>query len=408
MGRATMRIAEQGRTKQRRWVLKVSAVGLLALLTACTEPPPDLFQEPEIVPLTLTQTELRDLPLPPAPIPVAVYGFEDQTGQFKPQENVQTLSRAVSQGGAAILIQALEEAGRGGWFTVLERNGLDNLLRERQIIQEMRARYLNERTVNPQALPPLLFAGIILEGGVVGFDSNTLTGGFGARYLGIGGDIEYRQNTITVNLRAVSVKTGEILANVTTSKTLASVGIQGGVFRFVSFDELLEIETGVTTNEPGVTALRRTIEKAVHSLILAGADAGIWAFADTAAAAPLLRNYRAESSIQLTSLDETDVNGVLSAAASEGEIDPFRQGSHGAAASEGEIDPFSQGYHVQLGGAGLALECGAAGADYRIRIRGEGSHSRAPAPPESGSDPSGPLSGCPGSSPGWRPDALGF
>lgn len=318
-----MGIAHKGHTRRGRWAPDISAAGLFAVLTACAGPSPDVFQEPEIVPLTQTQSELRDLPLPPSAIPVAVYNFEDQTGQFKPQDNVQTLSRAVSQGGAAILIQALEDAGRGSWFTVLERHGLDNLLKERQIIQEMRARYLNERVVNPQALPPLLFAGIILEGGIVGFDSNTLTGGLGARFLGIGGDVEYRQNTITVNLRAVSVKTGEVLANVTTTKTLSSVGIQGGAFKFVSFDELLEVETGVATNEPGVVALRRTVEKAVHSLILAGADAGIWAFADSAAAEPLIRDYRAESALQLTSLNEAEVTRILNVAASEGEIEPF-------------------------------------------------------------------------------------
>lgn len=285
------------------WLLKirerlreVSVVGLLAVLAGCVaSPPPETYREPEVIPVTQTQSKLRDLPLPASPIPVAVYEFRDQTGQFKPKTNVQTLSRAVSQGGAAILIKALGDAGRGDWFTVLERHGLDNLLKERQIIQEMRARYLGESTINPQALPPLLFAGIIFEGGIVGFDTNTLTGGIGARFLGIGGDVEYRQNTVTVNLRAVSVKSGEILANVTTSKTLASISIQGGAFKFVSFDHLLEVEAGVTNNEPGVMALRRTVEKAVHSLIIEGAESGLWAFADPASAAELIREYRAEA-----------------------------------------------------------------------------------------------------------------
>lgn len=279
-----------------------SAIAVPAALAGCVGAlPPETYREPEITAVTATQSELRELPPPSAPIPVAVYAFDDQTGQIKPQENVQTLSRAVSQGGAAILIKALRDSGGGSWFTVLERHGLDNLLKERQIIQEMRARYLGESRVNPQALPPLLFAGIILEGGVVGFDSNTLTGGAGARFLGIGGDVEYRQNTVTVNLRAVSVKTGEILANVTTSKTLASMAIQGSAFRFIDFDELLEAEAGVTTNEPGVTALRRTIEKAVLSVIVEGAENGIWAFADPAAAASLIREHRAEAEPRLAS-----------------------------------------------------------------------------------------------------------
>jgi curli production assembly/transport component CsgG len=255
-------------------------------------PPPETYREPEVITLTKTQSDLRNLPLPPSPIPVAVYQFADQTGQFKPQSNVQTLSRAVSQGGAAILIQALEDAGRGGWFKLLERHGLANLLKERQIIQEMRARYLGESQVNPQALPPLLFAGVVLEGGIVGFDSNTLTGGAGARFLGVGGDVEYRQNTVTVNLRAVSVKTGEILANVTTTKTIAAMAVQGSAFRFIDFDELLEVEAGITTNEPGAMALRRAIEKAVLSLVLEGTETGLWSFADPDAAAGLIRSYR--------------------------------------------------------------------------------------------------------------------
>lgn len=297
-----------GRASRAVLVLPVSAV-----IAGCVAaPPPGLYREPEIIPVTQTQSSLRELPAPASPIPVAVYRFDDQTGQFKPQENVQTLSRAVSQGGAAILVQALRDAGRGNWFTVLERHGIDNLLKERQIIQEMRARYLGESVINPQALPPLLFAGIIFEGGIVGFDTNTLTGGVGARFLGIGGNVEYRQNTVTVNLRAVSVRTGEVLVNVTTSKTLASTALQGGAFKFVSFDELLEAEAGITTNEPGVMALRRTVEKAVHSLILQGADAGVWSFADPAAAADLILEHRVETAPEMAVRD-AEARGSASA-----------------------------------------------------------------------------------------------
>jgi len=270
-------------------------VALLACLgaAACAGgPPPETYSEPQIVPVTATQSALNELPPPSAKVPVAVYGFEDRTGQFKPQDNVQTLSRAVSQGGGAILVKALRDAGNGSWFRVLEREGLDNLLKERQIIRDQRLRYLGEQQVNPDALPPLLFAGILLEGGIVGFDSNTLTGGLGARFMGIGGDVEYRQNTISVNLRAVSVKTGEVLANVSVSKTLASVGLQGGAFKFVDFDQLLEVEAGITNNEPGVMALRRAVEKAVYSMVIEGAEAGLWAFSDQAAAARIVSDYR--------------------------------------------------------------------------------------------------------------------
>lgn len=299
-------------TRFARTLLLLSSAAVLAGCVAT--PPPETYREPEVVAITETQSALRDLPAPTAKVPLAVYGFADKTGQFKPQENVQTLSRAVTQGGADLLIKALRDAGDGAWFTVLEREGLDNLLKERQIIRDMRQRYLGERRINPQALPPLLFAGVILEGGIVGFDSNTLTGGIGARFLGIGGDVKYRQNTIAVNLRAVSVKTGEVLANVSVDKTLASVGLSAGAFKFIDFDELIEAEAGVTNNEPGTLALRRAIEKAVISLVIEGSQTGLWAFADQAAAARLIAKNRIEThGRRVNSLAEVSAPGALTA-----------------------------------------------------------------------------------------------
>src|SRR3546814_8620815 len=41
--------------------------------------------------------------------------------------------------------------------------------------------------------------------------TNTLTGGMGAQYLGIGAHTQYREDNVTVYLRAVSTNTGEIL-----------------------------------------------------------------------------------------------------------------------------------------------------------------------------------------------------
>ncbi|MDX2309262.1 MAG: CsgG/HfaB family protein, partial [Hyphomicrobium sp.] len=163
--------------------------------------------------------------------------------------------------------------------------------KERQIIREMRQRYLGEENVNPEALPSLMFAGVLLEGGVIGYDSNTVSGGAGARYLGIGGASQYRHDTVTVYLRAVSVKTGEVLTTVVARKSVASVAISASAFRFVAFRELLEAETGITTNEPDQIALQQAIEKAVHSLVLEGAQLGYWRFEDQAQAAPLIENY---------------------------------------------------------------------------------------------------------------------
>jgi curli production assembly/transport component CsgG len=243
---------------------------------------------------TQAQTLLEALPAPDRPVAVAVYGFSDQTGQFKPSEQGQTLSRAVSQGGASILVKALQDAGNRQWFTIVERESLKNLLNERQIIREMRERYLGEKGVNPQALPALLFAGVLLEGGIVGYDTNTVTGGAGAAFLGIGGHTDYRQDTVTVYLRAVSVRTGEVLSTVTASKTIASVGVGGNAFRYIAFKNLLEADAGYTTNEPDEVALQQAIEKAVWELVLDGVDRKLWSFANPAAGQPQVLEYLRE------------------------------------------------------------------------------------------------------------------
>lgn len=249
---------------------------------------------PVVTPQTKLNAELRSLPAPAHRIPVAVYDFPDLTGQFKDETNFQSLSKAVTQGGAPMLIKALQDAGERRWFTVLDRSSLQDLLKERQIVTEMRRVYRGEQQIDANALPPLDHASIILEGGIIGYDTNTLTGGAGASYLGIGGDTKWTQDTITVTLRAVSTKTSEVLASVTVNKVIASVALQGNVFRYVAMDKLLQLESGVTQNEPKQIAVQQAIEKAVMSLIVEGAELKIWSFGDKAAGEALIAQYNAE------------------------------------------------------------------------------------------------------------------
>lgn len=270
----------------------IAIVGLL-ILGGCAGNTP-LHQPPTVSETTQTHRELIGLPSPPRPLTVAVYGYFDQTGQYKASENVQTLSRAVPQGGTSILIKALQDAGTGSWFRVLERERLDNLLRERQIVRETRARYEGDGDLSKNYLPPMLFAGMLLEGGIIAYDSNTLTGGAGAAYLGIGASTQYREDTVTVYLRAVSTNTGEILRSVIARKTIFSLAAQASVFRYVGIDELLEIEAGFTTNEPVMLALKQAIEKAVVALVLEGVEARLWNFQDAALGAELVQAYRSE------------------------------------------------------------------------------------------------------------------
>lgn len=222
---------------------------------------------------------LELLNLPPAeekPI-VAVYNILDKTGQRKSVTNIASFSTAVTQGATEMVIDALKTAGGGTWFRVVERNGIDHLVRERQIIRSARSDYAKKTEQTDEGIQPLLFAGIIIEGGIIGYDSNIKTGGRGARTLGIGFSRQYRQDAVTISLRAVSVLTGEVLLNVQTRKTILSYGSGGDVFRFIEEGtQLVEIEDGVGNNESVTYATRSAIEAAVLELIYQGHDRGFW------------------------------------------------------------------------------------------------------------------------------------
>ncbi len=216
---------------------------------------------------------LRDLPPPKEPVVVGVYKFRDQTGQYKPTESGSTFSTAVTQGATTILVKALEDSK---WFVPIERENLSNLLNERNIIRSTKKEYLKSSNPNEPQLPPLLYAGIILEGGIISYDSNIITGGLGARYFGIGGSTKYRQDRITIYLRAVSTSSGKIIKTVYVSKTILSQALDASFFRYVKFKRLLEAETGFTKNEPAQLAVSEAIEKAVEALIIEGVADKIW------------------------------------------------------------------------------------------------------------------------------------
>ncbi len=225
---------------------------------------------------TQSTLDLKNLPEPKDKIVVAVYKFRDQTGQYKPTQNGTSWSTAVTQGATSILLKALDDSG---WFIPIERENVSNLLNERKIIRSSRAQFgstSGSGSENQQLLPPLLYAGVMLEGGIISYDANVVTGGAGLRYFGAGGSSQYRQDRVTVYLRAVSTSNGKILKTVYTSKTILSQQIDAGLFQFVRFSRLLEVETGFTYNEPSEIAVTEAIEKAVMSLVIEGILDELW------------------------------------------------------------------------------------------------------------------------------------
>lgn len=258
----------------------ILALALLSMLSGCAviqSNPLTPAVKPEVTKVMM-QKEFDTIPAPAAGkrVSVAVYSFRDLTGQRRPTSNIASLSTAVTQGGETFLIKALQDVGRGQWFEVVERVGIDNLTKERLIIRQMREAYEGK---DAKPLMPMQFAGIIIEGGIVGYDSSTKSGGAAYRWLGIGPQTQYSEDIVTVSIRAISVNTGKVLSTVTVQKTILSSADSIAMFKF--FDagtKAFEAETGMTINEPGTYAVKSAIEAAVVELIKDGEKKGLWEF----------------------------------------------------------------------------------------------------------------------------------
>jgi curli production assembly/transport component CsgG len=259
----------------------ILSLAIISLLSGCAlmQSTGELDKTPELTTqMKNVKKEFDEIPAPSTgrPVSVAVYSFRDLTGQRKPQANIASLSSAVTQGAETFLIQSLQNVGRGQWFDVVERVGIDNLTKERLIIRQMREAYEGK---DAKPLMPMMFAGLILEGGIVGYDSSTTSGGIGQRVFGIGKQTQWSTDTVTVSLRAVSVNTGKVLATVAVQKTILSSADSVTAFKF--FDkgtQAFEAEAGLTINEPGTYAVKATIEMAVVELIKEGQRKGVWEF----------------------------------------------------------------------------------------------------------------------------------
>ena len=266
----------------------LAALVALAMLGGCAMNPSLQILEDTATSPTLQaspiQKRLEDVPgVDGQKITIAVYQFSDRTGQRKPSDMVASLSSAVTQGSEVWVIKALQDVGNGQWFDVVERVGMDNLIKERQLIRQTREVYEKELPTGPTPLKPMLFAGLILEGGVVGYDSNTAVGGAGARYLGLGIQTEYRVDTVTVVMRLVSVSTGKVLMSIATEKTIASYRSGADIFKFFDLGtKLVETEAGFSVNEPVNYAVRAAVEQGVIELIFEGERRDLWKFKEEA------------------------------------------------------------------------------------------------------------------------------
>jgi curli production assembly/transport component CsgG len=250
---------------------KLLAILLCVFLCGCVPPANIIKKDPELVPAHKVNT----LPEPKeGKVVVAVYSFNDKTGQRKDSASIAKLSSAVTQGGETILIKSLEDAGDGKWFRIVERVGIDNLLKERQLIRTAR-----DEAKDSSGLRPILYAGMIIEGGIISYDTNIRTGGIGVRYLGIGPDTQYQEDVVTVSIRAISTQTGEVLLTVNAQKTILSYTAGVAIFKF--FDngtKNFEQEIGISQTEATIHAIKSATDLAVEQMIIQGEKKRMWQF----------------------------------------------------------------------------------------------------------------------------------
>ncbi|CDM25912.1 Curli production assembly/transport component CsgG [Castellaniella defragrans 65Phen] len=261
--------------RARRARLCLAALAALTLSACALQKPANVSNEARLTPATPSTVDLMRLPPPQRKIVAAVYGFRDETGQYKPSPD-SSFSTAVTQGAASMLMKALKDSG---WYVPVERAGLQSLLTERRVLRAVgeHPQGGGQQGGGQQGqVPNLLPATIILEGGVIAYDSNTRTGGLGAQFLGIGLSTQYSVDQVTVNLRAVDVLSGAILNSVSTTKTIYSYEIHPSYFRFVNYYDLLEVEGGYTHNEPAQLAVKEAIDAAVMHLTVQGIKDNQW------------------------------------------------------------------------------------------------------------------------------------
>ena len=276
--------------------------GLTLLLGGCaTREPAAAVSGATLTPPTKVTKDLQRLPEPKGKVVVGVYGVRDQSGQYKPAPD-SSFSTAVTQGATSILVKALKDSG---WFLPVERENLQNILTERKIVRALETP--QDKAAPVVQLPPLMPAAILIEGAIVAYESNVRTGGAGARYLGVGISDQYRVDQVTIALRAVDTRSGQVLGSVSTTKTIYSFQLATGIFRFVNFKELLEIEAGYTRNEPVQLCVKEAIESAVVHLTVQGLRDKVWTLKDEKDwESPVIQAYLQEGNEYSNALVEKD------------------------------------------------------------------------------------------------------
>ncbi len=256
-------------------------VAILALLqAACVSTP--LATPPVVQP----RAEITLPPPPPRALTVGVYSCIDTSGQRRPTGQPQELSTAAPMDCTPYVMEAVRSL-RPGYIFLVERQHVDELLRERQLATlalNIAAAQAGPPGVGPPADPApstphrlatLRVAEILLIGQVVAYDRSIHEISGGGAVGGAGGSGAYVTDLVTFSLRAVAVQTGEVLAQTTVTKSITS--IKAGVhLAQINTTNVIDAELGGAANEPVGVALSAAVRSALIQLVSQGIRDGWW------------------------------------------------------------------------------------------------------------------------------------
>lgn len=235
---------------------------VLVFLTSCAAlpvkvRPPESFDHPISELQNDDFVTFKDLPKPKNLATIAV-SFSDKTG--KRGDSSSDLSTVISQGLDSTVMKAIQDSG---YFRVVEREGLNNVLTERKII-EMH----NELHAKKISLPSIIPAKFLLKGAVISYQRNVRNGGLGGAYTGWSGDLEVWEDKLTISMRIISPKNALVLYIEPISKTIFSVKVHAGLFKFLDFKKLAEGETGLANTELVQRCIYEAIKQSLKNIIL--------------------------------------------------------------------------------------------------------------------------------------------
>lgn len=199
---------------------------------------------------------LRAAPHPRQRVMTAVNSIQDQTGKlsfglFGPDAGM-------------MLAQALQNAGGGAWFAVVDRDSLDELAASHRFA-------LDQPRRRPRA--------VRVDCTITSVDSALERGGDGAALLGASANSPYWRISVTMDLRASSVFPGPVPVQVSVREELYAAPLRDGGVKYASLGAQLPARTGFSAESPPELAVREAMEKAVYRLVLRATARKLWAFA---------------------------------------------------------------------------------------------------------------------------------